>query len=64
MEEADRPIEHHVVGKQMSDPLIEIDPVLAHNVIVERYALPWIHISSPNCFQQGPIYVLLLFSAK
>jgi hypothetical protein len=63
MEEADCPIKFQFGREMMADPVIEVHPVLACNVVVQSQTLLWMHISCPNGFQQGPIDILLLFSA-
>ena len=44
MEETDCPINIQIVGKEMANPINEINPVLAHNVVVQCKALGTIYI--------------------
>jgi hypothetical protein len=64
MEETDCPINFQAIREEVSDPPLQIDPVLAHDIIVVHYPLIGIHIGGPNRFQEGPVDILLLFSTK
>ena len=64
MEETDSPINFQAIREQVTDPPLQIDPVLAHHIIVVHYPLIGINIGGPNRFQKGPVHVLLLFPTK